>query len=512
MPLQNSNGNVSGGKFFAAYVGPSMNPTLREPEIMEIMPYDKRPLRVGDVAFFLPPEADQPVVHRIIRVTPAGISTLGDNNTQEDTLLLQPKSIKGRVVAAWRGQKRRKIAGGYQGRLTSRWLHWRRVLNRGASPLLHPLYQALSHWRLIARVLPAPFRPRVVVFQAQGRDQFQLLLGHRIIGRYDDHRHQWQIQRPFHLFVDGRALPSKQDRDRVKKRSWKTDEKYLNVHLIPFFGSMELSEITPEHVSEFVKRDKDGVKSSTVNKHLQVLRKMMNVAVDYRYEIKKNPVRAFHFSSEAGFRRIRVLSSEEEEKLVKVASPHLKSIIQFALDTGLRLQEILTLQTEDVDFGQEVIRIRPEVNKSGKHDFIPLLPRPKELISNLKAANGGRTSFVFNYLDPHTNELRPIRSIQHAFQTACRKAGITGLQFRDLRRTFSTRLHEKGLGLLIIQRLLRHSSPRISAEVYIQTSMRMMKEALEKISSREEKPANLEHGTDGKRQAASKPLVFSELE
>jgi hypothetical protein len=202
--------------FFAAYVGPSMNPTLREPEIMEIMPYDSRPLRVGDVAFFLPPEADQPVVHRVVRVTPAGISTLGDNNTQEDSLLLQPKSIKGQVVAAWRGQKRRKIAGGLQGRLISRWLCWRRILDRGVSPLLHPLYQALSHWKLIAWLVPAPFRPRVIVFHAKGRDQFQLLLGRRIIGRYDDHRHQWQIQRPFHLFVDGRALPRQQDRDPLK--------------------------------------------------------------------------------------------------------------------------------------------------------------------------------------------------------------------------------------------------------------------------------------------------------
>src|ERR1035437_1916387 len=100
--------------FFAAYFGPSMNPTLREPEIVEVMPYDGRPLRVGDVAFFLPPEADQPVVHRIVRVTPAGISTLGDNNTREDAYILQPKSVKGRVVAAWRGQKQRKIAGGLQ--------------------------------------------------------------------------------------------------------------------------------------------------------------------------------------------------------------------------------------------------------------------------------------------------------------------------------------------------------------------------------------------------------------
>jgi hypothetical protein len=146
--------------FFAAYVGPSMNPTLREPEIMEIMPYDGSPLRVGDVAFFQPPDAEQPVVHRIVRITPEGISTLGDNNTHEDAFLLQPESIKGRVVAAWRGQKRRKIAGGLPGRLASRWLSWRRIIDRGLSPLLHPLYHILSHRGFIARVLPASLQPR----------------------------------------------------------------------------------------------------------------------------------------------------------------------------------------------------------------------------------------------------------------------------------------------------------------------------------------------------------------
>jgi SynChlorMet cassette protein ScmC len=214
--------------FFAAYVGSSMNPTLREPEIMEIMPYDSRPLSVGDVAFFLPPESDQQVVHRIVRVTPAGISTLGDNCTQEDTFLLQPKSIRGQVVAAWRGQRRRKIAGGLQGRLTSRWLRWRRVLDRGVSPLLHPLYQALSHWGLIACLVPASWRPRVVVFRTQGRDQLQLLLGQLIIGRYDDQRHQWQIQRPFKLFVDGRLLPGQQDKDRPKQRVLTVRQRTMN--------------------------------------------------------------------------------------------------------------------------------------------------------------------------------------------------------------------------------------------------------------------------------------------
>jgi SynChlorMet cassette protein ScmC len=216
MPLQNNNENV-GAMFFAAYIGPSMIPTLREPEIMEITPYKRKPLRVGDVIFFLPPEADQPVVHRIVRLTSAGIATLGDNNAYEDAFLLQPESIKGRVTAAWRGQKRRKIAGGLLGRMTSRWLGWRRVLDRGLSPLLHPFYRALSHKGLVARLLPLSVRPRVVVFQARGREQFQLLLGKRIIGRYDDYRRQWQIQRPFQLFVDGKTLPGHKDNDRAQR-------------------------------------------------------------------------------------------------------------------------------------------------------------------------------------------------------------------------------------------------------------------------------------------------------
>ncbi len=210
-----NSGNTAATMFFAALVGPSMNPTLREPDIMEINPYDSRPLRVGDVAFFLSPEADQPVVHRIVRVTPAGLATRGDNNTQEDAFLLQPRDIKGQVVAVWRGQKRRKITGGLQGHLTSRWLRWWRVLDRGASRLLHLPYRALSCWGLIAWLLPAPFRPRVVVFRTRGQDQFQLLSGQHIIGRFDDQKRQWQIQRPYRLFVDERVLRRQQDEHRT---------------------------------------------------------------------------------------------------------------------------------------------------------------------------------------------------------------------------------------------------------------------------------------------------------
>ena len=281
---------------------------------------------------------------------------------------------------------------------------------------------------------------------------------------------------------------------KIRKRSWKTDEKFLKAQLTPFFGDMKLSEITPEKVSEFIgKRQKEGVKNSTIHKHLQVLRKMMNLAIDYGYEVEKNPVRSFHFSNEAENQRTRVLSYEEERQLLKAAAPHLEPIIQTALQTGMRLQEILKLRMEDVDLGQDVITIRPENNKTGKMDYIPLPFPLTELLKRLIAENRGRTAFVFNYLDSRTKEFRAVSSIQHAFCNACRRAGIQNLQFRDLRRTFATRLHQSGVDPLIIQRLLRHSSFKISEQVYIQSNLRMMKEAVEKARRGTEKQENLEH-------------------
>ncbi|MBP1731106.1 MAG: hypothetical protein H6Q55_1535 [Deltaproteobacteria bacterium] len=209
----NNIGNTPGNVLFAAYVGPSMNPTLCEPEMMEIVPYGSRPLRIGDVVFCLPPKADQPVVHRVARVTPAGITTRGDNNTREDPYLLHPKDIKGQVVAAWRGRKRREISGGLQGRLTGRWFCWQRILDRAVAGLLRPPYRALSRRGNIAHLLPLRFRPRVVVFHAQGQDQFRLLMGKQVVGQYDDRKRQWQIQRPFRLFVDERVLPKQKEKD-----------------------------------------------------------------------------------------------------------------------------------------------------------------------------------------------------------------------------------------------------------------------------------------------------------
>lgn len=212
MSQKESNGGRKSGNFtqaalLVAYAGTSMYPTLREPEMIEVLPYAGRPVRIGDVIYFLPAEGGRPIVHRVARMTSAGIVTRGDNCAREDSFRLQPEDVRGRVLYAWRGRKRRKIAGGPRGRLAAKWVGVRRILDRGMSPLLHLPYRLLSRTGLLARLLPAPLRPRVIVFRVQGRDQFRLLLGSQAIGRFDDRQHRWQIQRPFRLLVDEHKLP-----------------------------------------------------------------------------------------------------------------------------------------------------------------------------------------------------------------------------------------------------------------------------------------------------------------
>jgi hypothetical protein len=197
---------IPGERLFYAHAGASMSPTLQAGDLLEIVSYGRHPVRTGDVILCLPPRDDKAVVHRVLEVTPEGIHTRGDNSSQRDPWHLQREDVVGQVVGAWRSSKRRRIAGGPAGRLDSHLKRWGQTLDRGISFLLHPIYSALARWGIVRPLLPARLRPRVVLFQANGRNDLRLLLGRRMVGRYDQRLDQWQIQRPLRLFVDERVL------------------------------------------------------------------------------------------------------------------------------------------------------------------------------------------------------------------------------------------------------------------------------------------------------------------
>jgi len=265
---------------------------------------------------------------------------------------------------------------------------------------------------------------------------------------------------------------------KLKKRSWESDQKYLRSQLIPFFGEMELSEISPLHVNKFmVKRQGDGVRNSTINRELTVLKKMLNLAIEWQYDIRINPVKKGNFFSEEEYRRDRVLSEEEEKRLFRTAAPHLRPILTCALRTGMRYSEILSLKWENCDLSEREITIRAESNKSGKKRVIPIGNRLHSELVILWELNREKSEYAFLYLDTKTGKQRPVKTVRKAFVNACRRAGIEDFRFHDLRHTFGSRLVSRGADPVSVKDILGHANLR-TTEVYLHSSMKRMREAV----------------------------------
>jgi len=203
----------SGSVFFCGHIGSSMNPTLCEMDLLEIVPYGDKPIRAGDVVIFACPGGDQFIIHRVISITSDGIRTCGDNNSVIDPWLLQSVDVFGKLIAAQRGQKRRKIIGGSAGRLLFYLIYTRRWLKRNILQLLKPIYYYLVRHGTVRRLLPFRLKPRIIIPK---NGYPRLLLGRRIVGKYDARLCQWYIQHPFRLFVDESLLPGAREIEMVR--------------------------------------------------------------------------------------------------------------------------------------------------------------------------------------------------------------------------------------------------------------------------------------------------------
>jgi integrase len=88
-------------------------------------------------------------------------------------------------------------------------------------------------------------------------------------------------------------------------------------------------------------------------------------------KVSENPVKKVSFYRENN-ERIRLLSGEEEERLLAQCGPQLKPLVITALHTGFRAAELLSLAWDDVDFRRRTITIRAAYAKMEKVGAYPI--------------------------------------------------------------------------------------------------------------------------------------------
>lgn len=259
-----------------------------------------------------------------------------------------------------------------------------------------------------------------------------------------------------------------------KPKTYKIKEQQAELFKEFFGARTAISDITPAKIEElkYYITNKLGRSNATFNRYYASLLKAFNLIIMEHKLNMFNPCKYVGKLKENN-RIERYLSEEEEKKLMKELAPHLKPIVICALQTGLRLSNILNLKWENINLEKDYIEVLKQDNKGHKQIIIPLSGKLKRVLKRIGVKKEG---YVF--INPETK--KPFTTIKTGFNKALERAGITNFRFHDLRHTVGTRLVESGVDIMTVKELLAHSDIK-TTERYLHTSKERLKNAIDKL-------------------------------
>jgi integrase len=121
-------------------------------------------------------------------------------------------------------------------------------------------------------------------------------------------------------------------------------------------------------------------------------------------------------------------------------------VLIIAADTGLRENELFTLEKRDIDFGTGVINVRAINAKTNRPRTIPMTRRVKEELERLVEMSEG--DLIFGGL----------KAVKRSFGTACCASKIQDLRKHDFRHAFVSRSILAGIPPAVALKASGHAS------------------------------------------------------
>ena len=190
----------------------------------------------------------------------------------------------------------------------------------------------------------------------------------------------------------------------------------------------------------------ETVSGSTINRRLDVISSMFTTfKKEYGYQVD-NPVLSIRSPKKAQ-PRDRRFTDEELDKLIKGnrTSPQLRSIMKIALETGLRMSEILRLDARLIEGSTikiPVAKTRPRI-----------IPLTTDALAEIRNADLPFTLTKY--------------ALDKQFRKLCKYYGIEDAHFHDLRHQALTNfMKDKGLNVPETMMIAGHSDPRMLLRIY----------------------------------------------
>lgn len=223
--------------------------------------------------------------------------------------------------------------------------------------------------------------------------------------------------------------PARIERGRMSPRTFKEYQYQINHYILPSLGRARVADLKRPKVERTV----SGLKPVTRNRVLALLSRLLTYAESLEWRQQNdNPCRHIERSREEP--RDRTLSGAELVALAGALNeaeerhPAPVAAIRFAITTGLRAGEILSIRWDDVEM--EGVRLVLPQTKSGRrvHD----LPSPAlEVLAGVLRTG----TWVFSTRGDARMTYSHLRKV---FVEVAVKAGLTNIRIHDLRRGYMT--------------------------------------------------------------------------
>lgn len=227
--------------------------------------------------------------------------------------------------------------------------------------------------------------------------------------------------------------------------------------LVPHFEGKYLDEIGRKQISDFITGRQKLVSGSSVRRDLACLSVAFNRGIGWDY-IDRNPVKLVdrrHIKENKA--RTRYLSKDEYTRLLAHAGGYLRPMIAFAVETGLRLEEQLSMEWNQVRWDRNEIVI-PRT-KSGTPRTVPLTAEARQVL-DLQPRHI-RSSYVWVKKDGSR-----YGKLTRGLAGAARRAKIKDLRWHDLRRTCGSWMLQDGVSIEVVSKWLGHGSIAVTERSY----------------------------------------------
>jgi len=235
------------------------------------------------------------------------------------------------------------------------------------------------------------------------------------------------------------------------KKGCDPEQRRLSRLLRDPIAATPLSKLSSSKLAEFRdRRVNDGVRAAQYD--LILIKHCIKIArLEWGVPMPSNPVDAVRIPN--GIKRRERRLRDGEYDALKNAAKSCKNtliwpMVDFAIETGMRRSEILSLRWENLSDQQRIASL-PDTKNGSKRD-VPLTQKAAQVIAGLPA---------------HTVNIFPTSdyAVRHAWDRLVRRAGIEDLRFHDLRHEAISRFFEMGLSVPEVALISGHKDYRMLA-------------------------------------------------